>query len=73
MSTKIVSTVVAFLEKFPGGAPEKRNQARRTVKFTPIIGHNIKNYELHHTFLALRECDPTSTISVIPSTDKKHR
>ena len=55
-----------------GWAHEKCNLARRTVNFTPVIGHNIQNYDLHHICLALHECEPTSTMSVIPSTDKKY-
>ena len=55
-----------------GWALEKSKLARRTVNFTPVIGHNIQNYDLHHICLALHECEPTSTMSVIPSTDEKY-
>ena len=61
-----------FSGKFLGWAHEKCNLARRTVNFTPVIGNNIQNYDLHHICLALHECEPTSTMSVIPSTDEKY-
>ena len=61
-----------FSGKFLGWAHEKCNLARRTVNFTPVIEHNIQNYDRHHISLALHECEPTSTMSVIPSTDEKY-
>ena len=61
-----------FSGKFLGWAHEKCNLARRTVNFTPVIGHNIQNYDLLHICLALHECEPTITMSVIPSTDEKY-
>ena len=61
-----------FSGKLLGWTHEKCNLARRTVNFTPVIGHNIKNYDLHHICLGLHECKPTSTMSVITSTDKKY-
>ena len=61
-----------FSGKILGWAHEKCNLARRTVNFAPVIGHNIQNYDLHHICLALHECEPTSTTSVIPSTDEKY-
>ena len=45
---------------------------RRTINFTPVIGHNIANYDLHHVCLAFREIEPSTTISVISSTDEKY-
>ena len=48
------------------------NRARRKSNFIPVIGHYIQNYELHHFRLSLQECEPTTTIKVIPSTDEKH-
>ena len=53
-------------------AHEKCNRARTNVNFTPVVGHNIQNYDLHHICLALQSCEPTTTVSVIPSTDQKH-
>ena len=40
---------------FLGFAQEKRNWIRRTINFSPVIGHNIACYGLHHVCLALRE------------------
>ena len=54
-----------------GWAHEKCNRARRNVNFTPVVGQNIQNYDLHNICLALQTCEPTTTVSVIPSTDKK--
>ena len=57
---------------FLGFAHEKCNWIRRTINFTPVIGHNIANYDLHHVCLALREIEPSTTIRFIPSTDEKY-
>ena len=38
----------------------------------PFVGHNIQNYDLHHICLALNNYEPTTTISVIPSTNEKY-
>ena len=35
------------------------------------MGHNIQNYDLH-ICLALQSCEPTTTVTVIPSTDEKN-
>ena len=58
--------------QFLGWAHEKCNRARRNVNFTPVVGHNIQNYDFHHICLALQSCEPTTTVSVIPSTDEKY-
>ena len=57
---------------FLGFALEKCNRIRCTINLTPVIGHNIARYDLHHVCLALREIEPSTTISVIPSTDEKY-
>ena len=51
--------------QFFGWAHEKGNRARRNVNFTPVVGHKIQNYDLHHISLALQYCEPTTTVSVI--------
>ena len=58
--------------KFLGWAHEKCNRARRNINFIPVVGHNIQNYDLHHICLALNNCEPTTTVSVIPATDEKY-
>ena len=55
-----------------GWARPQCNRLRRTSKFIHVIGHNIQNYDLHHICLALQECEPSTTISVIPATDEKY-
>ena len=55
-----------------GWAHEKCNRAKRNVSFIPIVGHTIQAYDLHHIFLYLNNCESTTTISVIPATDKKY-
>ena len=61
-----------FSSQFLGWAHEKCNRARRYVNFRPVVGHNIQNYDLHHICLALNNCESTTTIKVIPSTDEKY-
>ena len=54
------------------GHTKKSNRARRYVNFTPLVGHNIQNCDLYHICLALNNCDSTTTLKVIPSTDEKY-
>ena len=54
MSTRNVLTIVIFYGKFLGWAQEKCNVVRHTINFTPVIGHNIQNYYLHHICLAFK-------------------
>ena len=61
-----------YSAKFLGWEHEKCNRLRRNINFTPVVGHNIQNYDLHHNCLALNNCEPTTTISVIPATDEKY-
>ena len=58
--------------QFLGWYHEKCNQAQRNVNFTPVVGHNIQKYDLHHICSALQSCEPTTTVSIIPSTDEKY-
>ena len=58
--------------QFLGWAHEKCNRARRNVNFASVLGHNIQNCDLHHICLALKSCEPTTTVFVFPSTDEKH-
>ena len=61
-----------FKGQFLGWAHKKCNRARRYVNFTPVFGHNIQNYELHHICPTLNDCESTTTIKVILSTDGKY-
>ena len=58
--------------EFLGWVHPQCNPLRRTSKFIPVIGHNIQNYDLHHICLALQECEPSTTKSVIPATEEKY-
>ena len=53
-----------YFWKISGIDTWKGNLARRTV--------NIQNFDPHHICLSLHECEPTSAMSVIPSTDEKN-
>ena len=35
-----------------------------------MIGHNIKQYDIHHICLALAECEQETQFEVIPSSDE---
>ena len=61
-----------YTGNFLGWAHPECNRKRCNSRFVPVVGHNIQNYDLHHLCLALQECEPTTTISVIPSTDEKY-
>ena len=61
-----------FNGKFVDWAHEKCNRACRYVNFFPVVRHNIQNYDLHHIFLALNECEPSTNVQVIPATDEKY-
>ena len=59
-----------FSGQFLGWAHEKCNRGRQY--FTPVVGRNIQNYDLHHICLALNNCESTKTIKIIPSTYEKY-
>ena len=44
--------------------------SREEIPISPLLWV-IKTYGLHHICLALNNCEPTATISVIQSTDEK--
>ena len=50
----------------------KVQPSKENINFIPVVGHNIENYHLHHSVLALKNFESTTTISVIPATDKKN-
>ena len=49
---------------FLGWAHQLCNPRRRTSNFTPMIGHNIKKYDIHHICLALAECEPETNLKL---------
>ena len=48
------------------------NVGRRTPNFTPVIAHNLSNYDNHAIVKALTNANMKNQYSVVPSTDKKH-
>ena len=57
--------------KFLLWAQEKCNCSRLNINLNPLVGQDIQNYDLNHICLARHNCEPTTIISVIPSTDEK--
>ncbi len=57
--------------KFLGVCHSRCNLSRRNLNFTPVIAHNLQNYDLHHIILALDVCEPSTTVNVIPLSDEK--
>ena len=39
-----------YSDEFLRWAHSKFNLGRRKVRYTPVVGHNIQNYDLHHGF-----------------------
>ena len=58
--------------QFLGWAHQLCNTRHSTSNFTPMIGHNIKKYDIHHICLPLAECEPPTKFEVIPSTDENY-
>ena len=60
-----------FTGKFLGWAHAQCNLKRKTLNFTPLIAHNLANYDLHHVVSALQSLNDKNAISVVPSTSGK--
>ena len=60
-----------FNGKFIGYAHSECNLKRRTVNYTPVIVHNMMNYDLHHIEHALHSASQSTKIEVIPTNDEK--
>ena len=60
-----------FTRKFLEWAHSQCNLKRRNLNFTPLFGHNLTNYDLHHVVLALQSLNEKNTISVVPITSEK--
>ena len=58
--------------KFLGWAHQDSNLARRTPNFTPVIAHNLSNYDMHAIVKALHNANMKNQFSVVPSTDKNY-
>ena len=58
--------------KFLGWRHQDCNLTRRTPNFTPVIAHNLSNYDMHAFVKALHDANLKQQFSVVPSTDKKY-
>ena len=61
-----------FTYSFLGYAHHDCNLARRTPNFTPVIAHNLSNYDMHAIVTALCNAKMNNQFSVVPSTEKKY-
>ena len=57
--------------EFLGWAHNTCNLKRRSLNFTPVVAHNLSNYDLHHICQAIQYCS-SSKLQVIPQTDEKY-
>ena len=60
-----------FRGQFLGYAHNECNLKRRTLDYTPVIAHNMMNYDLHHIVKTLHSATANVKIEVIPTNDKK--
>ena len=59
-------------DNFLAGLMKNATELERTSTLPHVVGPNIQSYDLHHICLALQSCEPTTTVSVIPSCDEKY-
>ena len=57
--------------KFFGYAHNECNRKRRTINYTPIIAHNMMNYDLHRIVKAIHTALRTKKFDVITTKDEK--
>ena len=60
-----------FGGQFLSYAHNECNLKRRTLDYTPVIAHNMMNYELHHIVKTLHSATANVKIEVIPTNDEK--
>ena len=60
-----------FTGIFIGYAHNECNLKRRTINFTPIVAHNMMDYDMHHIVKALHSASQDTKINVIPTNDEK--
>ena len=60
-----------FNGQFIGYAHSECNLKRRTLNYTPVIAHNMMNYDLHHIVKSLHLASQSTKIEVIPTNDEK--
>ena len=58
--------------EFPGWAHSTCNLKRRNLIFTPVVAHNLSNYDLHHICQAIQYCSSNSKLRIIPQTDENY-
>ena len=59
-----------FNGQFIGHARIECNLKRRTLNYTPVIAHNMMNYDLNH-IVKLHSASQSTKIEVIPTNDEK--
>ena len=57
--------------QFIGYAHSACKLNRRTLNYTPVIAHNMMNYDLHHIVKSLHSASQSTKIEVIPTNDEK--
>ena len=61
-----------YSSEFIGWAHSHCNLKRRSLRFTPVVAHNLSNYDLHHLMLSLNGTGSQNLISIIPETDERY-
>ena len=56
---------------FIGYAHSECKLKRKTLNYTPVIAHNMMNYDLHHFVKSLHSGSQSTKIEVIPTNDEK--
>ena len=54
-----------------GYAQSDHNVKRRTLNYTPLIAHNMMNYDSHHIEKSLHSSSQSTKIEIIPTNDEK--
>ena len=57
---------------FLGWAHSECNLQGKSIKFTPVIAHNMAGYDIYHICSAINKCNPKNKFSVVPTTDEKY-
>ena len=57
---------------FIGWAHRSCNIKRKTIAFTPVIAHNLKNYDLHHVCNSIHKLHCSSRLFIVPANTEKY-
>ena len=60
-----------FKKNFIRYAHSECKLKRKTLSYTPVIAHNMMNYDLHHIVKSLLSASQSKKIEVIPTNDEK--